>query len=296
MEFVVRPTNRLQRALDRVPVLGQVLEQPLGALGFVIVVIFLLLVLFGPLLAPYGYAEQNLSRILEGPSKDYLLGTDHLGRDLLSRIIYGARIALITAVPAVLISIIGGVILGLVSGYLGGVVDDGVVIVLDSIQAFPGVILALAILALLGPSLVNVILVIGIAWIPAYARITRAQAMSAKNQMYVEAERSLGATNGRILASHVLPNILAPLLILAAMDLPVVITFEAGLSFLGLGVRPPTPSWGVILSDGFKFVRNSPWPILWAGLALAITTLGFTVFAEALRDVLDPKLSGTRKA
>jgi len=296
MEFVARRTNRWQRALDRIPVLGQVLEQPLGALGFIIVVVFLLLVLFGPLLAPYDYAEQNLSRILEGPSKDYLLGTDHLGRDLLSRIMYGARIALITAVPAVMISVIGGVILGLLSGYLGGIVDDGVVVVLDSIQAFPGVILALAILALLGPSLVNEIIVIGIAWIPAYARITRAQAMSAKNQVYVEAERSLGASNRRILASHVLPNILAPLLILAAMDLPVVITFEAGLSFLGLGVRPPTPSWGVILSDGFKFVRNSPWPILWAGLALAITTLGFTVFAEALRDVLDPKLSGTRKA
>jgi peptide/nickel transport system permease protein len=291
----VRPTSRWQRALDRIPVLGQVLEQPLGALGFVIVVIFLLLVVFGPLLAPYDYAQQNLSRILEGPSKDYLLGTDHLGRDLLSRIMYGARIALGTAVPAVLISVIFGVILGLLGGYLGGPVDDGVVIILDSIQAFPGVILALAILALLGPSLVNVIFVIGIAWIPAYARVTRAQAMSAKNQMYVEAERSLGATDGRILLSHVLPNILAPLLILAAMDLPVVITFEAGLSFLGLGVRPPTPSWGVILSDGFKFVRNSPWPILWAGLALAITTLGFTVFAEALRDVLDPKLSGSRR-
>ena len=295
MEFVGRPTSRWQRMLDRVPVLGQVLEQPLGALGFVIVVIFLLLVVFGPLLAPYDYAKQNLSRILEGPSKDYLLGTDHLGRDLLSRIMYGARIALGTAVPAVLISVIFGVILGLLGGYLGGPVDDGVVIILDSIQAFPGVILALAILALLGPSLVNEILVIGIAWIPAYARVTRAQAMSAKNQMYVEAERSLGATDGRILLSHVLPNILAPLLILAAMDLPVVITFEAGLSFLGLGVRPPTPSWGVILSDGFKFVRNSPWPILWAGLALAITTLGFTVFAEALRDVLDPKLAGSRR-
>ena len=295
MEFVGRPTSRWQRMLDRVPVLGQVLEQPLGALGFVIVLIFLLLVVFGPLLAPYDYAKQNLSRILEGPSKDYLLGTDHLGRDLLSRIMYGARIALGTAVPAVLISVIFGVILGLLGGYLGGPVDDGVVIILDSIQAFPGVILALAILALLGPSLVNEIFVIGIAWIPAYARVTRAQAMSAKNQMYVEAERSLGATDGRILLSHVLPNILAPLLILAAMDLPVVITFEAGLSFLGLGVRPPTPSWGVILSDGFKFVRNSPWPILWAGLALAITTLGFTVFAEALRDVLDPKLAGSRR-
>lgn len=296
MEFVMRPTNRWQRALDRIPVLGQVIEQPLGALGTAIVAIFLVLVVFGPLIAPYDYAKQDLSRLLEGPSRDYLLGTDHLGRDLLSRIVFGARIALGTAVPAVLISVFGGVILGLLGGYLGGVVDDAVVIILDSIQAFPGVILALAILALLGPSLVNEVLVIGIAWVPAYARVTRAQALSARHQLYVEAERSLGATSGRILLAHILPNILAPLLILAAMDLPVVITFEAGLSFLGLGVRPPTPSWGVILSDGFKFVRNSPWPILWAGLVLGITTLGFTVFAETLRDVLDPRLSGTRRA
>ena len=296
MEFVLRPTNRWQRTLDRIPVLGQVLEEPLGALGAVIVAVFLFLVVFGPMVAPYDYAQQDLSHILEGPSRAHWFGTDQLGRDLLSRIIFGARIAIITAVPAVLISIVGGVILGLLGGYLGGPVDDGVVVVLDSIQAFPAVILAMAILALLGPSLINEILVIGIAWIPAYARITRAQVMSARNQLYVEAERSLGASNRRILSAHILPNVLAPLLILAAMDLPVVITFEAGLSFLGLGVRPPTPSWGVILSDGFKFVRNTPWPILWAGLALAITTLGFTLFAETLRDVLDPKLSGTRRA
>jgi len=296
MEFVMRPASRWQRTLGRIPVLGEVVEQPLGALGVVIVAVFLVLVIAGPLIAPYDYAAQDLSRLLEGPSKDYLLGTDHLGRDLFSRLVFGARIALGTAVPAVIISILGGVILGLLGGYLGGLIDDVIVVILDSIQAFPGVILALAILALLGPSLVNEILVIGIAWIPAYARMTRAQAMSAKHQLYVEAERSLGASSARILFSHILPNILAPLLILAAMDLPVVITFEAGLSFLGLGVRPPTPSWGVILSDGFKFVRNSPWPILWTGIVLGITTLGFTVFAESLRDVLDPRLSGTRRA
>lgn len=296
MEFVLRPTNRWQRTLDRIPVLGQVLEQPLGALGAIIVAIFLLLVILGPTISPYEYTQQDLARLFEGPSREHLLGTDQLGRDLLSRIIYGARIALFTAVPAVLISLVGGVLLGLLAGYFGGIVDDGIVVLLDSIQAFPGVILAMAILALLGPSLVNVILIIGIAWIPAYARMTRAQVLSVKNQLYVEAERSLGAANQRIVFHHILPNVLAPLLILAAMDLPVVITFEAGLSFLGLGVRPPTPSWGVILSDGFNFVRNSPWPIIWAGLALALTTLGFTVFAETLRDVLDPKLSGTRRA
>jgi peptide/nickel transport system permease protein len=167
---------------------------------------------------------------------------------------------------------------------------------LDSTQAFPAIMLALTILALLGSSLVNVIIVIGIAWIPGYARVARAQVLSAKQNVYVEAERSLGATGWRIVVRHIMPNILAPLLILAAMDLPVVITFEAGLSFLGLGVKPPTPSWGVILSDGFEFVRQSPWPILWAGLTLIVTTLGFTLFGETLRDVLDPRLSGTRGA
>jgi peptide/nickel transport system permease protein len=215
---------------------------------------------------------------------------------LLSRIVHGSRIALGVAVPAVGIALLGGVLLGLLAGYSGGAVDDAVVVLLDSIQAFPAVVLALAILALLGPALRNEILVIGLAWIPAYARVTRAQVLSAKQNLYVEAERSLGATDRRIVFGHILPNILAPLLILAAMDLPVVITFEAGLSFLGLGVRPPTPSWGVILSDGFKFVRESPWPITWAGVTLILTTLGFTLFGETLRDVLDPRLSGTRRA
>jgi peptide/nickel transport system permease protein len=294
MQFVARPTNRFQRFLNRIPVLGDVLRRPLGVLGFVIVAGFMLMVLFAPILAPYGYAEQDIPNMLQGPSHAYPLGTDHLGRDLLSRIIYGARIALVVALPAVLIALVGGILLGLTAGYVGGIVDDATVIFMDSMQAFPAVILALAILALLGSSLVNVVLVIGLTWIPGYARITRAQVLSAKQDQYVEVERSLGASQKRILGFHILPNIVAPLLILAAMDLPVVITFEAGLSFLGLGVKPPTPSWGVILSDGFNFIRQSPWPILWSGLTLIIVTLGFTLFGETLRDVLDPRLSGTR--
>lgn len=232
--------------------------------------------------------------MLQGPSSAHWLGTDHLGRDLLSRIVYGSRIALGVAVPAVAIAMVGGLALGLTAGYLGGIVDNATLVLLDSMQAFPAVILALAILALLGSSLVNVIIVIGLAWIPGYARIVRAQVLSAKQNQYIEVEHSLGASQKRILFLHIMPNILAPLLILAAMDLPVVITFEAGLSFLGLGVRPPTPSWGVILSDGFNVIRQSPWPITWAGLTLIITTLGFTLFGETLRDVLDPRLSGTR--
>ncbi|MFC2031468.1 ABC transporter permease [Chloroflexota bacterium] len=294
MQFVERPTNRFQRFLNRLPVLGDVLRRPLGVLGFLIVLGFMLMVLFAPILAPYHFAEQDIPNMLQGPSRQYLLGTDHIGRDLLSRIIYGARIALAVALPAVTIALVGGISLGLLAGYVGGIVDDATVVFMDSMQAFPAVILALAILALLGSSLVNVIIVIGLAWIPGYARITRAQVLSAKENQYVEVERSLGASQKRILGHHILPNVVAPLLILAAMDLPVVITFEAGLSFLGLGVKPPTPSWGVILADGFNWIRQSPWPIMWAGLTLIIVTLGFTLFGEALRDVLDPRLSGTR--
>jgi peptide/nickel transport system permease protein len=175
-------------------------------------------------------------------------------------------------------------------------VDNVILVLTDSMQAFPAVILALALLALLGPSSTNVILVIIIAFMPGYARVVRAQVLSVKENPFVEAERSLGASNGRIIFVHILPNILAPLVILLAMDLPSAITFEAGLSFLGLGVKPPTPSWGVILADGFSRIRNSPWPVLWAGLALMLTTLGFTLFGETLRDVLDPKLAGSRRA
>jgi peptide/nickel transport system permease protein len=294
MEFKARPTNRFQQFLNRIPVLGDVLRRPLGALGFVIVLAFMLMVVLAPLLAPYGYADQDIPSMLQGPSRAHWLGTDHLGRDLLSRLMYGARIALGVALPAVSVALVAGLTLGLIAGYAGGTVDDVALVLFDSIQAFPSVILALAILALLGPSLVNVVLVIGLTWTPGYARIARAQVLRTKQEPYIEVERSLGATQARILLFHILPNIIAPLLILAAMDLPVVITFEAGLSFLGLGVRPPTPSWGVILSEGFNFIRQTPWPITWAGLTLIVTTLGFTLFGETLRDVLDPRLSGTR--
>ncbi len=296
MHYQTRVTRPYQRILNRIPILGDVLQQPLGALGFLIVLGFMLMVIFAPLLTSYGYAEQDIPSMLQGPSQAHWLGTDHLGRDLWSRIVYGSRIALSVALPSVGIALTAGVIVGLVAGYVGGIVDDITLVILDSLQAFPAVILALTILALLGPSLVNVIIVIGLAWTPGSARIARAQVLTTKQNQYIEVERSLGARQARILSVHILPNILAPLLILAAMDLPVVITFEAGLSFLGLGVRPPTPSWGVVLSDGFNFIRQSPWPITWAGLTLIITTLGFTLFGETLRDVLDPALSGTRGA
>jgi peptide/nickel transport system permease protein len=296
MEYVARSTSRTSRFLDRIPVLGAVLQRPLGALGFTIVLVFVLTTIFAPLIAPYSYTKQDFTAVFKAPSQAHLLGTDNLGRDLFSRIVFGSRIAITAAVPSVAIGLAAGLLLGLVAGYLGGWVDNVIVVLLDSIQAFPSLVLALAILAVLGPSLNNVILVIGFALIPGYARVTRSQVRSVKNNDYIQAEYNLGASTGRIIVMHILPNIIAPLVILISMDLPVVITFEAGLSFLGLGVRPPTPSWGVILSDGFKYIFNSPWPVLSAAFALMLVTLGFTLFGETLRDVLDPRLSGTEGA
>jgi peptide/nickel transport system permease protein len=189
-----------------------------------------------------------------------------------------------------------GLVIGLIAGYAGGRVDNVILVIMDTLQAFPALLLALALMALLDPSVNNVILVIAIAYTPGYARIVRAQVLSVKEEPYIEVERSFGASHVRISLVHIVPNLLAPLLILLAMDLPAAIATEAGLSFLGLGVRPPAVSWGGILSDGFQKIRTSPWPVIGGALALMITTLGFTLFGEALRDILDPRVSGSRRA
>ena len=186
-------------------------------------------------------------------------------------------------------------ILGMLAGYLGGWVDNVLIVITDSMQAFPSIMLALALLSLLEPSMQNLILVIAISYTPGYARIVRAQVLAIRESQYIEVERAFGATDLRIAMVHIFPNILAPLFILLAMDLPTAITTEAGLSFLGLGVRPPTPSWGVILNEGFQKIRISYWPVLAASLTLMITTLGFTLFGETLRDILDPRLTGSRR-
>ena len=277
-------------------IVKEMVRRPEGMLSLILVVFLLILIVLAPLIAPYDPAQQDIQRRLEGPSREYWLGTDHLGRDLFSRLVYGTRVALGTAMPSVTVAMMMGIILGLTAGYLGGNVDNFILIFMDTLQAFPAIILTLSLLALLGASATNVIIVIAIAYTPGYARIVRAQVLAFKEQPFVEVERSLGASDMRIVIIHILPNILAPLVILLAMDLPTAITLEAGLSFLGLGVKPPTPSWGIILADGFAKIRNAYWPVLWASLMLMFTTLAFTLFGETLRDVLDPKLSGTRRA
>jgi peptide/nickel transport system permease protein len=271
-------------------------KKPSGVFGLVVILILLGIVAVGPLLARYDYAKQDIPNRMQGPSPAHLLGTDSLGRDLASRLIYGTRVAMGTAFPAVCIALLFGLVLGLLAGYVGGWLDNIFLVIFDTLQAFPATILALAFLAILGPSLGNVILVIIISFTPGYARITRAQVIAMKQNLHIEVERSMGAGLWRILFVHILPNIIAPMLILLAMDLPYGITVEAGLSFLGLGVQPPTPSWGVILSEGFIKIRNSPWPVIWPSMFIMLSTLGFTMFGEALRDLLDPKLAGSRRA
>jgi peptide/nickel transport system permease protein len=284
-----------RRGSGVVGVLREVTRRPKGLAGVVIVSGLILLALFPSFFAPYSPDAQNIVDRLQGPSRAHLLGTDELGRDLLSRVIFGTRIALGVSIPAVTAALLAGLVLGVVAGYAGGIIDSVMIVIMDTLQAFPAVILALALLALLGPSLRNVIIVIAVAFTPNYARVSRAMVLAAKENQWVEAERSLGANVSRIVTVHILPNIIAPLVILMAMDIPSAIATEAGLSFLGLGVQPPTPSWGVILSEGFENVVLSPWGIIAASAALMIATLGFTMLGEALRDVADPKLGRTRR-
>ena len=288
----VTPFGRMAGGLT---LLREVARRPAGLFGLIVVGGLFFLAIFAPLVAPYDPAEQDIPNRLQGPSWDHLLGTDQLGRDILSRLIFGVRVALSVALPGVAAALVIGLVLGLIAGYIGGRTDNATIVMMDTLQAFPAVILALVLLALLGASRTSVIIVIAVAFAPNYARVTRALVLTTKQNQFVEAARSLGAGNSRIVGIHILPNVIAPLFILLAMDLPAAITIEAGLSFLGLGVPPPTPSWGVILQDGFDRVRDVAWPIVWAGLTLMVVTLGCTFLGETLRDVADPRLASVRR-
>ena len=270
--------------------LVRALRDPLGALGATLVVLFVLSAALAPLIAPYDPNALDVPARLQGPSLAHLLGTDNLGRDVLSRVLYGGRIALGVALTAVGLSLALGILLGLIAGYGPRWLDNVLLLLFNSVRAFPVIMFALAVITVVGPSLQTVILVVVVTTIPAYARIVRTQTLSLRHTEFILAERALGAGAPRVLLVHILPNVIGPLLILASMEIPVVITVEAGLSFLGLGVRPPTPSWGNILNDGYAFIRNTPWLVIAAGIPLVLSTLGFTFLGETLRDVFDPRL------
>ena len=277
-------------AAGAVAVLRRLSQRPIGLMSLCIVVIVVLSALLADWLVPYDPNALDIRARTQGPSAAHWLGTDQLGRDLLSRAIMGGRVALQVALPAVFCAMFLGMTLGMVAAFGPRWLDGAIMIFLDTVRSFPTVMFALAVVALVGPSLITVVFVVIVTSIPQYGRVARTQALSLRNSEYILAERSLGASLPRILFVHILPNIIGILAVLAAMDIPAVIALEAGLSFLGMGVKPPTPSWGVLLKDGYALIRNTPWPIIAGGVPIVLATLGFTFLGETLRDIIDPRL------
>ena len=268
----------------------RLLRDTTGAVGTLFVVLIVLLAVFAPLVTPYEPNEINVQRRLAPPSTEHWMGTDQLGRDTFTRLVYGTRIALLVSLPAVIAGALLGMLLGLVAGYFGGWIETGLLWLFDVVRSFPALLFAIAVIALTGPSLFMIVFIMALTRFPSYGRLIRAQTLKIREEEFVAASQALGCSSLRVMLRHILPNAVAPLFIQAAMDVPVVITFEAGLSFLGLGVPPPTPSWGSILREGYTYVRATPWMILFGSGFLVVATLGFTFFAEALRDVFDVKI------
>jgi ABC-type dipeptide/oligopeptide/nickel transport system permease subunit len=246
--------------------------------------------LAAPLLAPYDPNEQDYAAITDAPSSAHILGTDDLGRDVLSRIIYGSQVSLEVGLIAVGIAIAVGVSLGLASGYAGGALDDIVMRIVDAIQAFPGLILALAITAALGPNIANAMLAIGFVATPGIARLTRGQALSVREREFVVAARVCGASPLGIIGRHIWPNVTAPIIVQATLLMGTAIVTEASLSFLGVGVQPPTPSWGAMLRTGSQYLEVAPWIAIAPGIAIFVTVLAFNFVGDGLRRALDPRL------
>ncbi|ESZ68961.1 ABC transporter permease [Mesorhizobium sp. L103C105A0] len=261
-----------------------------GVLGAVLVALVCASAIFAPLIITHDPTRIMVGPRLADPSWVFLLGTDQLGRDTFSRVMMGGRVPLLVAFASLGSSLAVGLALGLIAGFGPRWLDNLLLLFFDTIRSFPGIIFALAIIGLLGPSLPSIIFVIAITSMPIYARVARTQTEALRNSEYIAAERSMGAGTTRILAVHVLPNVIGPLLILVSMDVPAVIAVEAGLSFLGLGVRPPTPDWGAILNDGYNYIQQTPWLVVGGGIPIVLATLGFTFLGEALRDIFDPKL------
>jgi peptide/nickel transport system permease protein len=264
--------------------------------GLGVVVIVLLAAAFAPLLTPFDPLEQDINQRLKEPGwqtaegRVHVLGTDHLGRDILARVIFGSRIALLVGLSAVLISGVLGMAIGLVSGYFGGKVDDFFMRLADIQLAFPFILLAIAVIGVLGPSLRNIIIVIGVSSWVVYARVVRGEVLSIREREFVQAAIALGSRDGRVLVRHVLPNAFTPWLVVATLDMARVIVIESALSFLGLGVQPPTPTWGGMLADGRVYLSTAWWLATFPGLAILVTVLGINLLGDGLRDTLDPRL------
>lgn len=272
---------------------GRLVADPLavGAMG--IIVTMVTMAVLADWIAPHDYRAMLMADRFAPPSATYWLGTDNLGRDTFSRLLQGARIALSVGIIAISVSGLIGLALGMIAGFGPRWLDNTLLFLFDTLRAYPTIILALALAALMPRGIGTVIVVVVLTSFSEYARVVRTQTLTLRNAEFILAERSMGASSARIILHHILPNAIGPFFILAAINLPVVITIEAGMSFLGVGVPPGTPSWGATLKDGFDFIRSTPWIIIAGGMPLILVTLGFTFLGEALRDQLDPKLRKT---
>jgi peptide/nickel transport system permease protein len=271
-------------------VLFRLKKSPLAMFGLAFILLLVFVAIFANVLAPYPYQKQNLAHMFETPSKQFLLGTDEFGRDILSRLIYGARVSLQVGFIAVGIALVVGGMLGAVAGYYGGWIDNGIMRVMDVLLSIPQTLLAIAIAAALGPGLFNLMIAVGIAAVPNYARIVRGSVLSIREMEFVEAARAVGSSDLRIILKHILPNSMAPIIVQSTLGVASAILNAAGLSFIGLGIQPPYPEWGAMLSGGRQYIRDYAHLTLYPGLAIMFTILALNFLGDGLRDALDPKL------
>ncbi|SFK70486.1 ABC transporter permease [Falsiroseomonas stagni] len=270
--------------------LGKARSNPTTLAGALICLAILLAAVLSPWLAPYDPAEQDIINRLQPPSAEYWLGTDQFGRDILSRLMWGARISLTVSLGAIAAAMVIGGAIGLVSGYIGGKFDLFVMQVMDVLLSFPSLILGLIVVALLGPELENLVVAIALTAIAPFARVARAPTMALKERAFVEAGRALGFSHTRILFRHILPNILSEVMVMGTLWLATAVRVEASLSFIGLGVKPPTPTWGGMTRDGFENILDAPWLAVFPGVAILLLVLGLNMVGDGLRDATDPKL------
>lgn len=270
-------------------------NRPLGGIGAIIIVILVIMAAFAPQIAPFPYAENHISDRLQGPSWEYLFGTDASGRDIFSRIVYGARVSVVVGFGSVMISVLIATTLGIVSAYYSGLVDIIIQRVVDMWLSFPGLVILISIMAVIGMGILNLTLAIGLLLAVGFSRVVRASALTVKGNLFVEAAATLGASDARIMFRHILPNVVPTVIVIATVQLGAAILIESSLSFLGYGVPPPEPSWGGMLSgSGLVYFTKAPWMAIFPGLFITLAVFGFNMLGDGLRDALDPRLRGSQ--
>lgn len=271
-------------------VITQLKKNKIAMLGLIVLIIEIILAILSPYISPYGYAEMDMTSCFALPSLKHLFGCDDMGRDIFSRVLYGGRYSISIGIIAILISVVIGIILGAIAGYFGGQVDNVLMRFLDIVQAIPGMLLMIVISAVLGSGFINTVIALSVSSIPGMVRMLRAQMMKERDSEYIEAAMSINCSKFNIIFLHLLPNCISPLIVQATMGVAQTITLAAGLSFIGLGVQPPLPEWGAMLSAARSYIRQSPHLVIFPGLAIAITVLALNLLGDGLRDALDPKL------